>query len=135
MRLYSLDRELEKEEVDFIAQVLRLSEPIKQVRIPHVLPLPEPTGLYRERPIIDKQMIEKHLLKAGIRSDYGKQVFLVVPKSAHWYWSLLAAVTKLTSRYPCLIETERYRGGNINNPGNIRILDMEELIGRGKAGV
>jgi hypothetical protein len=131
MRLYYLDRELESEEVDFVADVLKLSEPIEQIRIPYVLPASDPNGGYRGRPIIESKLIEKHLLNAGILLDRDKKIFLVIPKDSHWHQSLIAAIFKLTGCYPCLIQTEDQRK-NIDNPGDIRIVDMEELIGRNK---
>lgn len=51
MRIYYLDRKLESEEVDFVADVLKLSEPIEQIRIPYVLPVQDINGGYRGRHI------------------------------------------------------------------------------------
>jgi len=134
MRLYYLDRRLESEEVDFVAGVLKLSEPIEQIRIPYVLPARDPNGGYRERPIIESNLIENHLLKVGILLDRGKKICLVIPKDIHWYRSLIAAILKLTGYYPCLIQTGDQEK-SIENPGDIKMVDMEELIGRNKTDI
>lgn len=131
MRLYYLDRRLESEEVNFVAGVLKLSEPIEQIRIPYVLPACDPNGGYRDRPIIESNLIENHLLKVGILLDRGKKICLVIPKDIHWHRSLIAAILKLTGYYPCLIQTGD-QGKSIENPEDIRIVDMKELIGRTK---
>jgi len=134
MRLYYLDRRLESEEVDFVARVLKLCEPIEQIRIPYVLPARYPNGGYRGRPIIESNLMENYLLKVGISLDRGKKVCLVIPKDIHWHRSLIAAIIKLTGYYPCLIQTGDQEK-NIENPGDIRIVDMEELIGRNKTDI
>lgn len=131
MKLYYLDRKLEREEVDIFSDTLKLSEPVEQVRIPYVLPAPDPNGGYHGRPIIDGRLIEKHLLRAGILLDRGEKISLVIPKDRHWYESLISAIVNLTGRYSCLIQTEEQRS-DIDKPRNIRIVDMEELIGRNK---
>ena len=134
MRLYYLDRGLESEEVDFVAGVLKLSEPIEQIRIPYVLPAPDPNGGYSERPIIESNLIENHLLKAGILLDRGKKICLVIPKDIHWHRSLITAILRLTGYYLCLIQTGD-QGKSIKNPEDIKIIDMEELIGRNKTDI
>jgi hypothetical protein len=131
MRLYYLERRLEAKEVDFVANVLKLSEPIEQIHIPYVLPASDPNGGYRGRPIVEGKLIEHHLLKVGILLDRGKKICLVIPKDSHWHQSLIAAISKLTGCYPSLIQTDDQRK-DIDNPGDIRIVDMEELIGRDK---
>jgi hypothetical protein len=129
MRLYYLDRNLGNDEVTFVVGVLRLSEPIEQIRIPHVLPVPDLNGEYSKRPIIDTKLIETHLLNAGIFLDRGKKVYLVAPRDRHWRASLISAIFKCTGRYPCLIEAEDRRD-YLGNPVGIRVVDMDELIGR-----
>ena len=129
MRLYYLDRRLESEEVDFVAGVLKLSGPIEQIRIPCVLPAPDSDGDYRGRPIIETKLMETHLLNAGISLDRGKKICLVIPRDNHWFRSLIGAIFELTGHYPCLIQIGDQREG-IGNPESIRIVDMDELIGR-----
>ncbi len=131
MRLYYLDRRLESEEVDFVAYILKLSEPIEQIRIPCVLPAHDLNGDHRERPIIESNLMQKCLLKVGILSDRDKKVCLVIPKDTHWYRSLIAAILNLTGHYPCLIQIEDERKHTVNS-GHIRVVDMDELIGRDK---
>ncbi len=134
MRLYYLDRRLESKEVDFVAGILKLSEPIEQIRIPYVLPARDSNGGYRERPIIESNLIENHLLNVGILLDHGKKICLIIPKDIHWHRSLIAAILRLTGYYPCLIQAGD-QGKSIKNPGDIKIIDMEELIGRNKTDI
>ena len=57
MRIYYLDRELSEKEIEFVQQVLELTEPIHQVRIPHILPAPDPDGGHRGRPLLDDEIL------------------------------------------------------------------------------
>jgi hypothetical protein len=129
MRVYYLDRQLTNEEIEFLGEALKLSELTEQIRIPHILPAPDPRGGYRTRPIIDNEILEKHLKKAGILRDYGKQVCLVIPKEMHWYGALTEAIFKITGFYPYLVQTKDHRGG-LKNPGEIRIIDMQGMMSR-----
>jgi hypothetical protein len=74
-------------------------------------------------------LIEHHLLNAGILLDRGRKVCLVTSEESHWHQSLISAIFKLTGRYPCLIQTENRRK-DLNNLVHIRVVDMEELIGK-----
>ena len=129
MRIYYLDRELAKEDLEFVEQALEVAEPVDQIRIPHILPAPDPDGGHRARPIMDDEILDRHLKKAGILRDYGKQVCLVIPKDMHWYGALTEAIFKITGFYPYLIQTKDHRE-RINNPGEIRILDMHGMMSR-----
>lgn len=129
MRVYYLDKELAKEEAEFVKETLELTEPVDQIRIPHILPAPDPDGGHRARPIMDDEILERHLKKAGILRDYGKQVCLVIPKDMHWYGALTEAIFKITGFYPYLVQTKDHRK-RINNPGEIRILDMHGMMSR-----
>lgn len=131
VKVYYLDRKLEREEMSRVAEILRLSEPFEQIHIPYVLPAPDPNGGYRERPVIEGKFMEMHLFRAGILPDRAEKICLVTPKDCHWHQSLIAAIFNMTGRYPCLIQTENQRE-DIHNPDRIRIVDMEELIGRDK---
>ncbi len=129
MRVYYLDRELTDEEARFVAEALELTEPIDQIRIPHVLPASDPDGGHRSRPLMDNEILEKHLVKAGMLRDYGKQVCLVIPKDMHWYGALSHTIFNITGLYPYLVQTKDHRE-RINNPGEIRILDMHGMMSR-----
>lgn len=108
---------------------MELTERIEQVRIPHILPAPDPDGGHRGRPLLDDEILEKHLIKAGIMRDYGKRVCLVIPRDMHWYGALTEAIFKITGFYPYLVQTKDHRE-RINNPGEIRILDMHGMMSR-----
>jgi hypothetical protein len=127
MRVYYLDKELTSEEAKFIEEALELAEPIDQIRIPHVLPVPDPGGGHHGRPIMDDEILIGHLKKAGIMRDYGKQVCLVIPRDMHWYGALTEAIFKTTGFYPYLVQTKDHRE-RINNPGEIRILNMQGMM-------
>jgi hypothetical protein len=127
MRVYYLDRELTMEEAEFVQQALELTERIEQVRIPHILPAPDPDGGHRGRPLLDDEILEKHLIKAGIMHDYGNKVCLVIPKDMHWYGALSHTIFNITGFYPYLVQTKDHRE-RINNPGEIRILDMHGMM-------
>ena len=129
MRVYYLDRKLTGEEARFVEEALELTEPIGQIRIPHILPAPDSDGGHRGRPLFDDEIVEKHLVKAGILLDYGKQVCLVIPQDMHWYAALSKAIFKKTGFYPHLVQTKDHRE-RINNPGEIRIIDMHGMMSR-----
>jgi hypothetical protein len=129
MRIYYLDRELSKEEIEFVQQALDLTEPIEQVRIPHILPVADPDDGHRGRPLLDDEILRRHLVKAGIIRDYGKHVCLVIPKDMHWYVALSHTIFNITGFYPYLIQTNDHRE-RIKNPGEIRILDMHGIMSR-----
>ena len=129
MRLYYLDRELKREEVDFIGRVLKLSEPIRQIRIPYVFLVRDPNRGNCEPEFAEGGLVEKELLCAGILKDRGRKICLVAPKDNHLFQSLIPAIHRFTGHYPCLIQTED-RSEYLMNPLRIRVVDMEELIGR-----
>jgi hypothetical protein len=120
MRAYYFQRPLDKDELEYVFEALQ--EPIEQVRIPYVLPSPDPALGYDNRPFIDDELLNKHLISAGIRLDGGKRVALVIPDEMHWYSSILKVIRDETGFYPYLIQTEDQRN-TIGNPGSIRILD------------
>jgi hypothetical protein len=126
VRVYFLDRPLNDEETEFVENALGYK--IEQVRIPYVLPVINYTKAYHDRPLIDDDLVRKHLLKSGISGDKGKQVGLVIPLDMHWYAAFAHAIEKETGIYPYLIQTDEHRA-SIGNPGYIRIMDMEGLLG------
>jgi len=126
VRVYFLDRPLKGEEIEFVENALGYE--IEQVRIPYVLPVINDTKAYHDRPLIDDDLVRKHLLKSGISEDRGKQVGLVMPLDMHWYAAFAHAIEKETGIYPYLIQTGEHKE-SIGNPGPIRIIDMEGLLG------
>lgn len=127
MRVYYLDRKLTDEEARFVEEALELTEPIEQVRIPHILPAPAPDGGHRARPLMDDEILNSHLKKADIMRDYGRQVCLIIPQDMHWYGALIHAIFNITGFYPYLVQTKDHRE-RINNPGEIRIIDMHGMM-------
>ena len=127
MRVYYLDRELTKEESEFVNEALELREPLQQIRLPYVLPAPNPNSRYPLESLFDEEIVEKHLIKAGILRDYGMRVCLVIPKDMHWYGAISEAIFKKTGFYPYLIQTRDHRD-HIKNPGEIRIIDMHGMM-------
>jgi hypothetical protein len=120
MRVYYLQRPLDEDELEYVSEALQ--EPIEQVRIPYVLPTPDPAFGYDNRPFIDDELLSRHLGLAGIKLDEGKRVALVVPDEMHWYSSILKVIRDETGFYPYLIQTEDQRKA-IDNLGSFRILD------------
>lgn len=57
MRVYYLNRKLATEELRFVAEALELAEPVDQIRIPHILPAPDPDGGHSARPIMDDAIL------------------------------------------------------------------------------
>jgi hypothetical protein len=106
---------------------LELTEPVDQVRIPHILPASDPDGGHSGRPLLDDEILKRHLAKAGIIRDYGKQVCLVIPKDMHWYVALSHTIFSITGFYPYMVQTNDHRE-RFKNPGEIRILDMHGII-------
>jgi hypothetical protein len=129
MRIYYLDRKLTDEEAKFVEEALKLTEPIEQVRIPHILPASDPDGGHRARPLLDDELLSGHLKKAGIMRDYGRQVCLVISQDMHWYGALSHAIFNTTGFYPYLVQTKDHRE-RISNPGEIRITDMHGMMTR-----
>ena len=127
MRIYYLERALDIHEITWVEEAFASEGKIEQIRIPHVLPAPNANGSYMGRPLFDNEVIEGNLKKSGILKDYGKQVSIVIPKDMHWYAALGEAIYKLTGYYPYLIQTHDHRE-YINNPGEIRIIDMHGLM-------
>jgi hypothetical protein len=56
-------------------------------------------------------------------------VLLVIPLDGHWYTAFAHAVERLTGQYPYLVQTKAHREA-INNPGELRIIDMDGMLGR-----
>jgi hypothetical protein len=126
MKVYYLDRPLTEEEAKFIQNTLETS--IEQIRIPFILPAAKPTEYYNDRPMIDDKLVSNNLIKAGIKKDRGNQVGLVIPLDMHWYTAFTFAIEKMTGFHPYLIQTAEHRE-SIGQKGNIRIIDMEGLLG------
>ena len=126
MKAYYLDRPLTEEELQFVFETLQ--EPVEQVRIPYVLPIPDPIRGYSDRPMLDDALFRRHLHSVGIERDRGKKVALVLPKGIHWSVSLLEAIRKETGVCPYLIQTADQRE-SIDNPGSLRILNPQGLMG------
>lgn len=126
MRVYYLQRALNDEEVTFVSEALETA--VEQIQIPHVLPAPHPDGGYPGRAILDHETVVKHLKKAGINHDAGRQVGLVIPDDDHWYVAFNKGIYIATGYYPYLIQTVEHRR-RIGNPGDMRILDGHGLAG------
>ena len=125
VRAYYVDVALSAEELTEVADLMR--EPIHQVRVPHVLPVVDPS-----RPMLDDDVILDHLRKAGILRDAGHRV-LVAPRESHWTAAFGRAIERLTGWLPYLVQTQAQRD-SIGNPGSLRILDMHGLAGGGPGG-
>ena len=128
MRIYFLEEPLTEKELRFVMEVLDLSEKPDQIRIPYVLPPFPDQENSLETVLRHENLFRHHLKNAGIESDCGKQVCFVAPKDMHWYSVLFGAIKAETGRYPYLIQTAVQRE-HIGNPGEIRVLDTEGLMG------
>ncbi len=127
MRVYYLDRALNDEEVTFFSEALETA--VEQIQIPHVLPAPHLDGGHPVRAILDHETVVKHLRKAGISQDSGKQVGLVIPNDDHWHAAFNKAICLETGYYPYNIQTAEHRR-LLGVPGDMRILDFDGLAGR-----
>lgn len=126
MRIYFLDRPLNDKEIEFVEEALETS--VEQIRIPYILPITNATEGYKDRPLIDDNLVSKNLLSAGILRDKDKQVGLVMPLDMHWYAAFTFAIEKMTGFFPYLIQTAEHRE-SIGHKGGIRIINMEGLVG------
>ena len=126
IRVYYLDRQLSPDEVQIVTEDLEAV--VEQVRLPHVLPAPVREAGYSDRPLADVETVAPLLATAGIASDPGEQVALVVPKDQHWYLALSEAIYRETGFHPYLIQTAEQRE-HTGNPGELRVLDAHGLMG------
>jgi hypothetical protein len=126
MRAYYLDRPLNDEELAFASEALNHS--IEQVRIPHVLPAPNLDSGTDFSIYSDPGFWIRHLRSAGIDLDANTQVVLVAPSHFGMNVTLLQAIRNATGFYPYYIQTTDQRDA-IGNPGSLRILDTEGLLG------
>ena len=128
-RVYYLEEPLCDEDAEFVSDRIFSGRPITQIRIPHVLPVltdgPLSEAVHREH----EKLLRKHLRSVGIASDRNTQIVLVTPRDIYWHAVLSGAVEAETGMYPWMVQTKSQRQA-MDNPGEIRILDMEGLFGR-----
>ncbi len=128
MKIYFLDQPLTDEESKSIIDLMELQESIEQVRVPYVLPIVSRRNDYSKELSRHENILRKHLLNVGISKDKGTQIGFVAPVNMHWYSVITNAIFKETGSYPYLIQTQSQREA-IGNPGDLRILDGEGLMG------
>jgi hypothetical protein len=125
LRIYFLERPLSNDEATQVAE--DLETPIEQVRIPHVLPVPEAHHCHQKQSL-DADSALALLRRAGIVADTGVQVGLVAPIDRDLYEALVEAVYIATGSLPYVIQTAEQREA-IGNRGPLRVLDAQGLRG------
>jgi len=128
MRIYYLEESLPDGDLQFVADALGLDSLPEQVRIPYVLPLLAAETDYVAASVRHEALLRTHLRRAGIGRDQGSQVAFVAPRDMHWYSVIIRAIAAETGFYPYLVQTAAQRAA-IGNPGEVRLLDTEGLIG------
>lgn len=127
MRIYYLEKPLTPNELRNVSCLLDC-EDLEMVRIPYVLPAPGKGGTYEGRSTIDDAAAIPPLKRAGILNDIGRQVGFVAPTNVHWYASFSFGIQMLTGYHPLLIQTPDFLA-RMNNPGRLRVTNLEGLVG------
>ncbi len=120
LRVYYVESALSDSELAEVAELMH--QPVEQVRIPYVLPVVD-----ADRPP-DDELVLTHLRRSGILRDSGHQVLFVAARDLHWNEAFTHGIERLTGSLPYLVQRVKHREA-MNNPGSLRILDMEGLAG------
>jgi hypothetical protein len=125
MRIYYLDKPLTGRNLAFVKCELELSDPVEQVRVPHVFPLIGTDTMAADRELEREQaLLQKNLRHAGISRDRGKRIAFVAPSNMRWAGLLIMAIHAETGSLPFIIQTSQQRRA-IGNRGSVRIIDAE----------
>ena len=106
--VYYLDEPLNDEDIEFVIESLVAREgtsadsKIVQNRVANVLPA-HIDGALRE-PTSDIELLKKHLVRAGLRKDAGKQVVWVMPRDIAWGARFLLSMFEITGFYPYVLQ-------------------------------
>ncbi|GAB2534186.1 hypothetical protein [Rhodanobacter koreensis] len=131
--VYYLDEPLSDEDRTFILGSLAaregigLNSKIIQNRVATVLPA-HVDGTLRE-PTSDIELLKKHLVRAGLRKDAGRQVVWVMPKDTAWGARFQLSIFEITGFYPYVLQR-----WSCNEDGALVKRDTRLIDGHGMMG-
>lgn len=103
---------------------------IVQSRVATVLPTH--VGQLIRDPSSDIELLKKHLIRAGLRKDAGRQVVWAMPKDTAWGVRFQLSIFEITGFYPYVIQRWSFDGEGTMVRRDTRLIDGHGMMG-GKA--
>lgn len=131
--VYYLDEPLSDEDETFVVESLAaregvsLTSKITQNRVATVLPA-HVDGSPREL-ASDTELLKKHLVRAGLRKDAGRQVVWAMPKDTAWGVRFQLSIFEITGFYPYVLQR-----WSRNEDGSLVKRDTRLIDGHGMMG-
>lgn len=132
---YYLDQPLDADEARFVAQILTGpwarfktgARELRQIRVPAVLPLPDPEGQYTASREERAQLVRLNLQHAGIQADAGRQVVWITPRDPDWDAVFQFAIREETGYAPFVAQRWFEQDGIVMR-GSVRVVDADMLL-------
>lgn len=132
---YYLDEPLDEEEMRFVMHTLigpwarfrTGATVLQQKRVPAILPLPDADGRYVQSREQRAWGLRKHLHRAGIHADCGRQVLWVTPRDTEWDAIFQFAIHHETGFGP-FVAQRRFAEDGTPVPGALRVIDTHMLL-------
>ena len=131
--VYYLDEPLNDEDSAFVVEALIAREStsadskIAQNRVATLFPA-HVDGAIRE-PATDIELLKKHLIRAGLRKDAGRQVVWVMPRDIAWGVRFQLSIFEITGFYPYVLQRwSRGEDGAVVKR-NTRLIDGHGMMG------
>ena len=131
--VYYLDEPLSDEDGAFVIESLAARDAagansqISQSRVATVFPA-NVEGMVRDA-ATDIELLKKHLIRAGLRKDAGRQVVWAMPKDSAWGIRFQLSIFEITGFYPYVLQRWSRNDAGALVKRNIRLIDGHGMMG------
>lgn len=131
--VYYLDEPLSDEDAAFVVESLAdregisVDSKIAQNRVANVLPAHIDGAL--RMPASDIELLKKHLVRAGLRKDAGRQIVWVMPRDTAWGVRFQLSIFEITGFYPYVLQRWGHADDGEVVKRNTRLIDGHGMMG------